>query len=132
MLKPVSYVASLWVLVAAHPGMAQDRVPEAASSLIAEVHDTAVRKDFDELRTRMVDEFVWSFGGDGDADQAISNWRDEPDALKALARVTSGPCGPLEGVTEIIQCPANAGIDYRAGFKQTQDGWKLVWFVAGD
>lgn len=132
MPKPIANVASLWVLLVAHPGIAADRIPKEAVSVIADVHDAAVRKDLGKLRTKMVDEFVWSFGGDGDADQAISNWRDEPDALKALARVTSGPCGPLEGAVEIIQCPGNAGIEYRAGFKQTKNGWRMVWFVAGD
>jgi hypothetical protein len=130
--KSVPHVASLCVLCVAHPGIAGDRVPKEAASVIAEVHDAADREDLDTLRTKMVDEFVWSFGGDGDADQAIANWRNEPDALKALARVTSGHCGPLEGAVETIQCPGNAGMDYRAGFQQTKHGWRMVWFVAGD
>jgi hypothetical protein len=31
-----------------------------------------------------------------------------------------------------IECPKNAGTSYRAGFKQTREGWRMIYFVAGD
>jgi len=31
-----------------------------------------------------------------------------------------------------VECPANMGASFRAGFKWTDGGWKMVYFVGGD
>ena len=110
---------------------AKSRPGEAELRLvISRVNEASVRKDLVALRSLMVEEFTWSFGGDGSADQALAEWKSKPKLLSALAAATRGPCEPIgKGV---IQCPRNAGVNHRAGFKAIDGNWKLVYFVAGD
>ena len=97
---------------------------------IRSVSEAAGRKDLGVLRGLMVEEFTWSFGGDGSADQALAEWRSKPKLLSVLSAVTKGPCGPIgDG---FIQCPRKAGTNYRAGFKAVDGHWKLIYFVTGD
>lgn len=47
-----------------------------------------------------------------------------------LYRITGEECAfEAEG---LVQCPPNTGMKYRAGFKETPEGWRMVYFVAGD
>jgi hypothetical protein len=106
-------------------------IPIEASSIIRKVHNSAQKRDFSTLRALMVSEFTWSFGGDGDADQAINAWRRDPAAMRELVRITGQRCA-FDSDQEKIQCPPNAGFHYRAGFEKTEQGWRMSYFVAGD
>ena len=78
----------------------------------------------------MAPEFVWSFGGDADAQQAIGAWKADPRALNVLHRVTGAPCAALPDGS--VECPRQAGRAARARFEPTAQGWRMVSFVAGD
>lgn len=78
----------------------------------------------------MAKEFLWSFGGDGNASQAIDAWRNDPAYLKNLSRITNLKCKYTND--KRVECPANAGTGYRAVFKQLPDGWRMTSFVNGD
>jgi hypothetical protein len=119
----------LAMLIAAS-AIAKPVIPVKAKALISKVHVSASRKDFTALEQLMAKEFTWSFGGDGDSSQAIAAWREDPQYLKNLTRVTSLRCAYID--KEYIQCPANAGMAFRAGFKRLPEGWRMVYFVAGD
>jgi hypothetical protein len=106
-------------------------MPVAARAVIREVHAAARAKNFAALRRLMVSEFTWSFGGDGDAEQALEAWKRDPAAIRELYRITGGRCA-FRGDEENIQCPPNAGYQYRAGFTKTEQGWRMSYFVAGD
>lgn len=106
-------------------------IPEQAKSVIRSVHVAAKTKDYRTLKGLMVPAFKWSFGGDSDADQAIEAWKSDPGALHELSRVTRLRCSFIIDANT-IQCPANAGIYYRAGFIKTAEGWRMLYFVAGD
>jgi hypothetical protein len=84
----------------------------------------------------MADDFTWSFGGDGDADQAIAAWKEDPaHYLPELQRVLTKAChhqGRYWDGQEHIFCPGKTDTDFRAGFTLGQDGWKMRYFVAGD
>jgi hypothetical protein len=119
----VALVASIKQSHAAPP------LPTAAQVIIREVSAAASRKDFVALEALMAREFTWSFGGDVDAKQALAEWQSQPRYLQELRRVTRLPC---QQQGEYVECPANANAGYRAGFKRTQAGWRMVYFVAGD
>ena len=104
-------------------------VPAEASRLIAKVHYAAAHRNIDALSRLMAAEFTSSFGGDGGVPEALAAWKADPQLLRQLARVTAARCGMLE---EYVQCPVNAGTNYRAGFKKTHSGWRMDYFVAGD
>ncbi|MYN47140.1 hypothetical protein GTP23_19030 [Pseudoduganella sp. FT93W] len=106
-------------------------IPQDAKSVIRSVHVAAQAKDYRALKALMVPEFKWSFGGDSDADQAIEAWKHDQEALRELSRVTRLRC-LFKADTKTIQCPANSGIYYRAGFTKTAEGWRMSYFVAGD
>ncbi len=105
-------------------------IPAEAKTVIQHVHKAAMMKDFASLRKLMVSEFTWSFGGDGDANQALDAWKHDSRSLRELARVTGLRCSFR--AVDTIQCPPNAGYHYRAGFKKTEEGWRMEYFVAGD
>lgn len=126
-------ISSMLVLlgISGAVGLESRPIPDDARSIIREVRAAAKTKDFRTLRRLMVSEFTWSFGGDGDADQAIDAWRRDPTALPELYRVTGHRC--VFRTDEMnIQCPPNAGYKYRAGFTKTGQGWRMSYFVAGD
>ncbi|WP_017907336.1 hypothetical protein [Xanthomonas sp. SHU 199] len=75
LLSPIGALAS-----APHP-----KLPKNASAAIAAVHRAAAQRDLQSLHRLMVQEFVWSFGGDGDADQAIRSWRTSPSKVISLS-----------------------------------------------
>lgn len=98
--------------------------------MIQKVHGAAKAKNFSALEKLMVPEFLWSFGGDGDAKQAIDAWKTNPRALKELHRVTGSACAARRDGS--VECPRNAGVSYRARFEKTAEGWRMVSFVEGD
>lgn len=110
--------------------LAASAIPQQAAALIGKVNLAAAAKDFPALRRLMIKEFTWSMGGDADADQAIDAWRSDPTYLIDLQRVTGLGCASAEDKS--VECPANAGMDFRAGFELTTEGWRMVYFVEGD
>ena len=109
---------------------ASDPIPRELVSIVSKVHSAAVRRDYLTLRASMDAEFTWSFGGDGDPAQALAEWKTDARYLKSLSKVTRAKCGWI--VRGVYQCPAKAGLAFRAGFKQVEGGWKMVYFVEGD
>ena len=105
-------------------------IPIEAALTISKVNSAAQQNDFEALQLLMTTDFIWSFGGDASATQAIAEWRSNPDAIKQLIKVTGQPCTHNEDNT--VECPRNAGLGYRAGFKITNAGWRMYYFVQGD
>lgn len=104
--------------------------PKSATRLVAAVHDAAASGTPEALRKYMSPDFVSSFGGDGEPDEAIALWSRERSSLKHLAQSTAGHCRLPS--TVYLECPARAGIGYRAGFKLVSGTWVFSSFVAGD
>jgi hypothetical protein len=130
--RPFRFVVAIAALVSAgacSPG-AHENIPKDAQSAIRRVHDAAEKSDFSVLSQVMVEEFAWSFGGDRNREQAIEAWRKDADYLKNLRQVTGRECVVTD--SEIVECPTNAGTNFRAGFQETKDGWRMIYFVAGD
>lgn len=126
---PVSTI--LLIGAAAAVNLESKPIPVDARAVIREVRMAAKAKNLAGLRRLMVAEFTWSFGGDGDADQAIEAWKRDPAAIRKLYRITGDRCA-FTVDEKNIQCPPNAGYQYRAGFTKTGEGWRMSYFVAGD
>jgi len=126
----ISTVVSVCVAFPAWPALGAANIPLEAQSVILKVQLAAKANDLAALTKLMVKEFTWSFGGDLDAEQALAAWNENPEAIKELYRVASKQCTMRE--EKIVECPTNAGINYRAGFKNTESGWRMIYFVAGD
>lgn len=105
-------------------------LPKQASLTLHQVNKAAKAANFATLESLMTQDFIWSFGGDASASQAIAEWKANPDALKHLIYVTGQPCIYFSDNT--VECPTNAGLGYRAGFKHTNTGWRMHYFVQGD
>jgi hypothetical protein len=104
--------------------------PPAALNAIANVHRAAQETDYVALRTAMVDDFRWSFGGDASADQAIAEWRQQPRYLQQLVKVTVARCN--REPDGFVECRAGARAPFRAGFALRDGRWKFAYFVEGD
>jgi hypothetical protein len=111
-------------------------LPVDAAKVIHQVDRAAASTDWNQLRLLMADECTWSFGGDGDADQAIAAWKEEPAKyLKELRGVLTPAChrqGQYSDGQEHVVCPGKTDTAFRAGFTLGADGWKLRYFVEGD
>ena len=105
-------------------------VPGEATKVIAGIRSAALARNYANLRAAMIPEFTWSFGGDGNADQAIAEWKTKSIYLKQLARVTGAKCGFRTAT--VIQCPAKSGNGFRAGFEVSDGSWRMIYFVAGE
>lgn len=105
-------------------------IPNEAAVIISKVNAAAQASDFESIQRRMTTDFIWSFGGDDTATQAIEAWKANPDRLKRLTEATNQPCVLLTYNT--VECPNNAGLGNRAGFKRTNNGWRMFYFVQGD
>jgi hypothetical protein len=88
--------------------------------------------DWAALRSMMADEFKYSFGADRDSpDDAIEDWKKDPQVLKELVRVIGMGCKHTPDA--YIHCSGEGGTNYRGALKRDSNGaWKLVWFIAGD
>lgn len=109
---------------------AKPPIPEPASRLVAAVHDAANSGKPDALRKFMAPDFVSSFGPDSGPNEAIALWSDDPSSLAHLARITGAACEFQP--PDYVECPPNAGMGYRAGFKLIDGQWVFFAFVAGD
>ena len=112
------------------PVWAAKPLPPGATAVIHAVHTAAGQQRHAALQRLMAPAFMWSFGGDADAQQAIATWKADPKALKALHRATGMPCAALPDGG--VECPRQAGRAARARFELTAQGWRMVSFVAGD
>ena len=112
------------------PVWAAKPLPPGATAVIHAVHTAAGQQRHAALQRLMAPEFVWSFGGDADAQQAMATWKADPKALKALHRATGMPCAALPDGS--VECPRSAGRAARARFEFTAQGWRMVSFVEGD
>jgi hypothetical protein len=104
--------------------------PSGALEVIARVNRAARQMDYVALRADMIKEFSWSFGGDSSAEQAIAEWKKQPEYMRQLGRVTKMRCAYRKD--KYVECPANAGTSFRAGFKMSEGQWKMVYFIGGD
>ena len=120
----LAFVASVTGRAAAEPP------PSGAGEIIVRVDRAAKHNDYVALRADMAPEFTWSFGGDSSAEQAIDEWKKEPRYMLQLRSVTQARC--LYRKDKYVECPANAGASFRAGFKLSEGRWKMVYFVEGD
>lgn len=107
-----------------------NNIPMEAALTISKINSVAQQHDFKALQLLMTTDFIWSFGGDASATQAIAEWKTDPSALVQLSHVTSQPC--IIQPDSTVECPSNAGLGYRAGFKLTNVGWRMHYFVQGD
>ena len=112
------------------PVWAAKPLPPGATAVIHAVHTAAGQQRHAALQRLMAPEFVWSFGGYADAQQAMATWKADPKALKALHRATGMPCAALPDGS--VECPRSAGRAARARFEFTAQGWRMVSFVEGD
>ena len=111
-------------------GAETQRLPQDARHVIAQLHEAAGAKDFSRLRSLMIDGFIWSFGGDASADQAIDAWREDDRYLGELRATLESGCH-LSG-QDRVECPGKGGADFRAGLVKSQAGWRLEYLVEGD
>lgn len=124
------FIASIVAVFAAlGQGLAAE-IPPEATKVIGQVHKAAESKNYPKLRSFMAPEFTWSFGGDGNADETIARWKAEPGYLRNLARITRLKC--VYRRDRYVECPANAGTAFRAGFKEVGGTWRMEYFVEGD
>jgi len=105
-------------------------LPQDAYEVIAQIGKAAEVKDYTKLRSLLVDEFTWSFGGDVDANQAVTAWREENRYLRELQTTLKRGCHKTSA--RKITCPGKGGFDFRAGFIKTKAGWRMEYFVEGD
>ena len=126
-LAPVVFIA---FATSVSDRAAAEPPPSGALEVIARVNRAARQMDYVALRADMIQEFSWSFGGDSSAEQAIVEWKKQPEYMRQLGRVTKMRCAYRKD--EYVECPANAGTSFRAGFKLSEGQWKMVYFIGGD
>ena len=126
-IRSFAFFLSLSISSATNAG---SLTPKEALAVGEKVHVHAIAKNFCALESLMAKGFLWSFGGDSSARDAIEAWRTDPAYLKNLGRVTRMRCKYTE--EKRVKCPANADKGYRAAFKQLPEGWRMISFVAGD
>jgi len=125
-----AFVALVAIAAAVSDRAAAAPPPPGALEVIARVNRAAGQMDYVALRADMIQEFRWSFGGDSSAEQAIAEWKKQPQYMRQLGRVTKARCAYRKD--NYVECPANAGISFRAGFKLSDGQWKMVYFIGGD
>jgi len=111
-------------------GATGETPPLGALQVIGRVNRAAKQMDYAALRADMIQEFSWSFGGDSSAEQAIAEWKKQPKYMCQLDKITQARCAYQKD--GYVECPANAGTSFRAGFKLSEGKWKMVYFVGGD
>lgn len=105
-------------------------IPTDAQVVIKKVRSAAQSKDFEKLRGLMQEDFLWSFGGDGSAEQAIAEWRKDDRYLRQLDYVLKSGCRLHDENT--VNCPGKGGMNFRAIFSKSNEGWRMRAFVEGD
>ena len=111
-------------------------LPPGAARAIAEVERAAASRDVARLRPLMADEFTYSFGDSPSAETAVVMWQADPAILSELGKALAAGCAEDKKDGQVV-CPAGFLTDanfsgYRAGFRNLNGAWKMVFFVAGD
>jgi hypothetical protein len=100
-------------------------VPKEARPLLGLIWSK--RDDAKALRNVMEKQFIWSFGGDPDADQALVEWTEHPTLLARLPAALSGSC-KREGTA--LTCSAKGSP--RLVLELKDRCWRWTAFVEGD
>jgi hypothetical protein len=106
------------------------QLPADVRATVVQLQAAAEASDFATLRSLMTDAFTWSFGGDADADQAITAWRVDPGYLTALRATLARGCRLLD--QNEVECPGRGDGGFRAGLVRTSSGWRMQYLVEGD
>lgn len=106
--------------------------PPEAALIIQQTLRAAQQRDYVRLRGLMLREFISGFVESGDADSAITTWKEQPTLLRELVRVLKKGCSISRKSADRVDCDGRGGMDHRAGFALTQEGWRMSYFVAGD
>jgi hypothetical protein len=126
----LSFVVILALVLAAPELGHAAPTPSAAVEAIAKVRRVAEQKDYAALRSAMVEDFRWSFGGDASAEQALAEWQQQPRYLQQLVKATAARC--VLQSDGYVECRAGAKASFRAGFTLHDGRWKFAYFVEGD
>jgi hypothetical protein len=117
---------------------ARKSIPLDAQRVIADVRAAANAADFIRLRAAMDKNFEYNFVNDS-PDKVIEFWMELPvshphSPIASLRKVLTAGCTMSD--SDLVVCPPAAATKkyygYRVGFKRTNEGWRWVWFVAGD
>ena len=137
--KALIAAGSLTMALAATPTHGDEdpaALPVDAWKVIQQVDRAAAAQDWGQLRSLIADDFTYSFGGDGSADQAIAAWKKSPAKyLTELQRVLTKACHRSDRYydgQEHVYCLGKTDMGFRAGFTLAKDGWKMRYFVEGD
>jgi hypothetical protein len=79
------------------------------------------------FRVLMDPQFTWSFGGDVDADQAITEWAKDPKRPQAVRAAVAGTC---KSTKDSVTCAAKKGP--RLVLEKKDGCWRWTAFVEGD
>jgi hypothetical protein len=80
------------------------------------------------LRPLMEESFTWSFGGDADADQAVTEWAKDEKLPQAIRAAITGKCKTAK---DNVTCePKKPGP--RLVLEKNDGCWRWTAFVAGD
>lgn len=79
------------------------------------------------LRPLMDHQFSWSFGGDADADQAVSEWAKDASFGKSLRAAVAGAC---KATKSDVTCAAKKGP--RLLLEKKEGCWRWTGFLSGD
>jgi hypothetical protein len=101
-------------------------VPVEARTTLRTLAEAADNGELATIRAAMVHAFTWSFGGDRDADQAITEWKTSPRYLRELGRVLRGRCRARNA--DHVECPGQGCASFRAGLVKNESTWKLEFF----
>jgi hypothetical protein len=110
-----------------------ENLPPAAFEVVRAVHRFAQGRELSALRTRMTDEFAFSYGGaSGSAEVALAVWQADAGALPELVRILEAGCRPDPALPRVT-CPPEFQYGkgfrgYRAGFEKKGAAWKLAFF----
>lgn len=85
------------------------------------------KKALEALRPLMDPQFTWSFGGDADADQAVSEWAKDPAFSKTLRAAVTGACKVTKSD---VTCAAKKGP--RLQLEKKDGCWRWTAFVSGE
>ena len=109
-------------------------IPTDAQVIIKKVRSAAQNREFEKLRGLMEQGFLWNFGPDGSGDdsseRAIAEWRKDGRYLRELTNVLKSSCRLHDETT--VNCPGKGGMNFRAIFSKTDEGWRMRAFVEGD
>lgn len=119
-------------------------VPSGAIATLKSVRQAASTKSWPALRKTMGTPFTFSHGHDKDPNLAVPYWKASgEDIFAEIVKVVDGPCEKLiDGMGEVfVSCPTQAALapngdlpygGYLASLVDSEDGWRLIAFVAGD